>query len=145
METPETRVRLSNEPPVHSRARVRVSSADLPKTWPGRFKIVEDYLSSGLSTRMYSEQQGLGQSTLTKWISEYKKRGTPAPSPPLASSPEFVDIGDVLRQKSSPSKSSSFSSVPTFVLELSGGRRLHLSIGDDYSKLQELIKVLEAL
>jgi transposase-like protein len=114
---------------------------DLPKTWPDRFSVVEDYLSSGLTMKVFSKAHGLGQSTLTKWVSEYKKRKTPAPA--VSPAPHFIEVSQHTAQVT-PSATSPKPAFE-FSLELKNGIRLHFCFDNKLSRLPELLRRLESL
>ncbi len=97
-------------------------------------RLVEEYLSSGLSLKAFCQQHHLDRSTLARRLRQRPNPSAQNPPPPnwvrveLAPEPEAVSVG-----------------APSGVtLVVAGGRRIGLARNFDAATLRQLLRVLES-
>ena len=95
-----------------------------------REKILASYQRCGLTQREFALREGVGLSTLSRWL-----RGAPK-AKPASTAPPFIPVANLLAQTSSPE---------CYRLLLPGGVIIEAPHGFRASEVQELLQVVKAL
>jgi len=101
---------------------------------------IAGWKSSGLSLRLYSEEQGLKAGTLSYWSSRLKARAAEAPAPSSGPEAMFLTV-----RVAEPTVAMPMPEPPDERIELalSGGRVVRVGRGFDAATLDRLLEVVE--